>query len=45
MRNMTRGKRLGRMSHAQLRNIAENINNRPMKTHHWKSRNQAAKRL
>lgn len=30
---------------ALMRDIAENINNRPMKTHHWKSRNQAAKRL
>ena len=45
VRDMTRGKRLGKMSPAQLRDIAEHINQRPMKTHRWRSRNQAAKRL
>ena len=45
MRDMTRGKRLGQMSPAQMRDIAERINQRPMKTHQWRSRNQAAKPL
>ena len=45
MRDRTRGKRLGSMSPTQLRAIAERINQRPMKTHQWRSRNQAAKRL
>ena len=45
MRDMTRGKRLGQMSPAQQRDIAERINQRPMKTHQWRSRKQAAKSL
>ena len=45
VRDMTRGKRLGSMSPTQLRAIAERINQRPMKTHQWRSRNQTAKRL
>ena len=45
MRDRTRGKRLGSMPPTQLRTIAERINQRPMKTHQWRSRNQAAKRL
>ena len=45
VRDRTRGKRLGSMPPPQLRGIAERINQRPMKTHQWRSRNQAAKRL
>ena len=45
VRDMTRGKRLGKMSPAQMRDIAERINQPPMKTHRWRSRNQAAKPL
>ena len=45
VRDRTRGKRLGSMPPTQLRAIAERINQRPMKTHQWRSRNQAAKRL
>ena len=45
VRDMTRGKRLGKMSPAQMRDIAERINQRPMKIHQWRSRKQAAKRL
>ena len=45
VRDLTRNLPLGSLSPQRLRAIAERINNRPMKTHGWLSRNQAAQLL
>ena len=43
VRDLTRGQPLGNQSPRRLAAVAARINRRPMKTHAWHSRNQAAK--
>ena len=45
VRDLTRGQPLGSQSPRRLAAVAARINRRPMKTHAWRPRNQAAKRV